>query len=154
MKRILICLAAVLMLSAHAAAFYPVGSSQPRVCLASADKGKLQLRWFRSSPALTVPSTGTEKNEKGELQQFTFNVTRRQYLEQRLWIDMAHVEAFDAGGKKIDARELPDMLEKERAVMVASVKPNPEVLKLLKKGTIFLIVPISLDNYGYYGGGA
>jgi hypothetical protein len=149
MKYLLLCLTAALLLTSRAEAYYPLSPNQFRVCLADIDKEKLKLRYYRSVPPMVNTFAAKEVNDKGQPEQFTYSVIHQQYLEQRLSLPVAVVQAFDSEGKKLDPAELPALLGKGKPFMVSSVPPDPEMFKLLKKGTVVLVLPVSLDLDSY-----
>jgi hypothetical protein len=61
-----------------------------------------------------------------------------------------HVEAFTAGGERIDAEKLAKLLGKERTVLVVldGKKPDPFHLQLYKDDTIVLVPPANTVNLG------
>ena len=150
MKWTLPCLG-LLAISAQVQAFYPLMPDNPRVCQARMNKDMLELRYFRGSAPLVMDATATAKNEKGEPYQYTIKLMRQSFVEQQLAVEAAHVEAYQ-DGKKIDGKDLAGLLAKETPVLACSVKPTLDLTRITKKGTLLLIVPVSLDMYGSYGG--
>jgi hypothetical protein len=62
--------------------------------------------------------------------------------EQR--VKSADIQAATAGGKKVDAKELPKLLKKATAVLISAdgKKVDPFYLKVLKEDTLVLVLPI------------
>ena len=102
MKRLLLCLSALLSASSSIWAHYPMPADQPRVCQASLDGTALKLRYVRGMPPV-------EKEwaigEEGKTEKFKY--TQRSTLEQTMMLSPTFVEAYTTDGKKIEGKDLP-----------------------------------------------
>jgi hypothetical protein len=73
------------------------------------------------------------------------NIEQRRITEQILTLPVEAVEAF-LDGKPIDGTLLRDLLPKESPVLVTRQKLQAGLLKAVKKGTLILVTPVSLDE--------
>jgi hypothetical protein len=155
MQKRYLCLFACLLTS-PLAAYHPGAANNPRVCYASVNKGKeggqsLRLRYFQGQPPMMMDWEGEDKNDKGEPQTYTFKVMRRSMIEQILVIDASAVEAY-VDGKKQEANAVARLIDaKDTPVLACSQMPDADIFNIVKKGTIFLVVPTPLDGH-HYGG--
>jgi hypothetical protein len=64
---------------------------------------------------------------------------------RRLWqeFDAAKVEAYDTSGKPVEAKKVAELLTKETPVLVSAdgQKVDPFHLRVIKRGTLVLVVP-------------
>jgi hypothetical protein len=147
MREALVCLALLASVTATAPAQYQLASHHPRVCLASFDKGKVKLRYYSGMPPTPTTMKATEKNDKGELVEFTYTIERRSINEQMLVLDPETIDVYTVEGKQLDSKDLGELLSREPRVLACSRKPDLEMLRAAKKGTLLLIVPVALDPY-------
>jgi hypothetical protein len=149
MKRFLLTVAVVFGLASGAWAGYGGSGGMMAMGLARVDAGgQLHLQVPSGSrPFEQTVQVGTPPE--------TIKVVRTNSFEAGLQIAARHVEAIDADGKAISTRDLAKLLEKEAPVVVyeSGTKPEAKELKMFKKGTIILILPVPLYG-GYYGTGA
>lgn len=115
--------------------------------------GQVYLRLPSGSPPQDMPVT-VKRGDREE----SVMVRRTFSSEIGLQLDGKYVEAVDTDGKPIEPAELAKLLAKETPAILfdGGSKPDAGQLKLFRKGTPVLLLPVSLYgwHYGAPPGGA
>jgi hypothetical protein len=119
-----------------------IGGGQFSYGLARCEKDKVQVRqiFVYNIPAL---EKRTKKDKDGKEVEYQVSVLKTMVHENTREVEVKDLTALGGDGKKIDAKKLPGLLEKETTVLVGlrGQKVNPLYFKILKKEALVLVVP-------------
>jgi hypothetical protein len=119
-----------------------IGGGQLTYGLARCDKDKVHVRqvYVYNIPTL---EKRTKKDQDGKDVEYQVSVLKTMVHENAREVEAKDLTALGGDGKKIDAKKLPGLLEKETTVLVGlrGQKVNPLYFKILKKDALVLVLP-------------